>query len=255
MKKCYRDLLKNNTLNFSRKSSINTRQSNQSIDANTSIKKSENITVKENVLNPEPTKKPRQIKTFRKPSPNEIKPAIVSKVAPRLNKNPPNVPAENKMNLTVPKTSKKAPSMKSDRSDKSSSKGGNLSGRKDVVYKTLLRSVKRYYSSEFEEMTEYSSLTKSKQEKTCIEIILKFTRTMFSEDVQSLNKEPSDDDTIRGVNLRDVAMFILSLVVPSYIKRNLKSTPIYKTYDVFYECLYRYSHKRLEAALAIPCVA
>lgn len=34
-----------------------------------------------------------------------------------------------------------------------------------------------------------------------------------------------------------------------------ENTKEYKTYDVFYECLYRYSHKRLEAALGIPSVA
>lgn len=50
-----------------------------------------------------------------------------------------------------------------DISDTTSKQG--LSGRKDVVYKTLLRSVKRYYSSEFESRTEYQTLTKSKQDK------------------------------------------------------------------------------------------
>lgn len=40
-----------------------------------------------------------------------------------------------------------------------------LSSRKDVVYKTLLRSVKRHYSNEFESKTEYATLSKSKQEK------------------------------------------------------------------------------------------
>lgn len=52
---------------------------------------------------------------------------------------------------------------KSKDDDTSSKKG--LAGRKDVVYKTLLRSVKRYYSTEFENRTEYATLTKSKQEK------------------------------------------------------------------------------------------
>jgi hypothetical protein len=42
---------------------------------------------------------------------------------------------------------------------------GNLSSRKDVVYKTLLRSIKRYYSDEFEIKTEYPGLSKAKQDK------------------------------------------------------------------------------------------
>lgn len=43
---------------------------------------------------------------------------------------------------------------------------GNLSSRKDVVYKTLLRSIKRYYSDEFESNTEYPGLSKAKQDKS-----------------------------------------------------------------------------------------
>ena len=35
----------------------------------------------------------------------------------------------------------------------------------------------------------------------------------------------------------------------------MRFTPIFTTYDVFYEWLYRYSHKRLEAALSINSVA
>lgn len=54
----------------------------------------------------------------------------------------------------------KTETIESSISDKSA-----LSGRKDVVFKTLLRSVKRYYSTLFEDETNYASLTKSKQEK------------------------------------------------------------------------------------------
>lgn len=58
---------------------------------------------------------------------------------------------------------KKSPVIGDEQSDVRSKQG--LAGRKDVVYKTLLRSIKRYYSTEFENKTEYSRLTKSKQEK------------------------------------------------------------------------------------------
>lgn len=64
------------------------------------------------------------------------------------------------------------------------SEEGNLSSRKDVVYKTLLRSIKRYYSDEFESNTEYPGLSKAKQDKNCIEIITKFCHSMFSDHIQ-----------------------------------------------------------------------
>jgi len=130
-----------------------------------------------------------------------------------------------------------------------------LSGRKDVVYKTLLRSVKRYYSSEFESRTEYQTLTKSKQDKKCGKIIDKFTREMFTGQLTSCSEGESEKLTINGVEFSEVASFILALIIPSYVKRNCRNTPTYTIYDTFYECLYRYSHKRLESALAISSIA
>ena len=75
-------------------------------------------------------------------------------------------------------------------------------------------------------------------------------------------------EEVNGVNFIDVSYFILALVVPSYIKRNFKfidetkhselssqQSKAFRTYETFYECLYRYSHKRLESALAIPSVS
>ena len=132
----------------------------------------------------------------------------------------------------------------------------SLSSRKDVVYKTLLRSVKRYYSNEFEVRTEYPSLSKSKQDKRCLEIIERFTKSVFSEHLAKENPEDAESkETIDGENFDLVSKFVLSLVVPSYVKRNLRNTQAYSTFDMFYECLYRYSHKRLEGALKIPEVA
>jgi hypothetical protein len=152
---------------------------------------------------------------------------------------------------------KKEKQLEEDIDDESESKSKlGLSGRKDVVYKTLLRSVKRYYSSEFESRTEYNDLTKSKQEKRCMKIIERFTREIFAEYMKS---EKAEDEQLKeyvsGIDFNDICSFILALIIPSYVKRNCRFTPTYTVYDTFYECLYRYSHKRLEAALAIDSVA
>ena len=64
-----------------------------------------------------------------------------------------------------------------------------------------------------------------------------------------------EKEMIMGVEFAEISAFILALVIPSYVKRNMRFTPTFTTYDTFYECLYRYSHKRLEAALSIPSVA
>lgn len=73
------------------------------------------------------------------------------------------VKEEEKKSNNKRKSSSQENSQKSKQDDEKSKQG--LAGRKDVVYKTLLRSVKRYYSNQFEARTEYATLTKSKQEK------------------------------------------------------------------------------------------
>lgn len=132
----------------------------------------------------------------------------------------------------IPKTTSKNPSVAS------SSQSKTLAGRKDVVYKTLLRAVKRYYTAEFEAKTEYNSLTKSKQEKMCVAITNKFVKSTFPEFLQMSNPkadEPSDTDTVNGVNFKEVSLFMLALIIPSYIKRHYKQTPTFEMYDTFYE--------------------
>lgn len=88
--------------------------------------------------------------------------------------------AENmsKASTTPEHTKGKVKPVKEEKKEKKPKKGGrskkgkkaakdnsSLSGRKDVVYKTLLRSIKRYYSTLFEEKTQYNNLTKTKQDK------------------------------------------------------------------------------------------
>jgi hypothetical protein len=168
---------------------------------------------------------------------------------------PPVAPVEKEQKAEQSKKSSFALCKSRDQDDDTTSKQG-LSGRKDVVYKTLLRSVKRFYSTEFEIRTEYSTLTKSKQEKQWLKIIDKFTREIFAEYITPEKTQNGEEkETIKGVEFEQISGFMLSLIIPSFIKRNLKNTDTFKTYDTFYEWLYRYSHKRLEAALAIPEVA
>lgn len=73
--------------------------------------------------------------------------------------------------------------------------------------------------------------------------------------MQKKTIDGAEKEVVNDVDFEEVSMFVLSLVIPSYVKRNMRFTPTFTTYDTFYECLYRYSHKRLEAALTIPAVA
>ena len=165
-------------------------------------------------------------------------------------------PAQMINSVPSPLVQAKAPAPKpAERKSEARSKS-NLSGRKDVVYKTLLRSIKRYYTTLFEEQTDYASLSKSKQDKLCTKIIDQFVRRVFAHHLsQAVTENGEKVDVINKVAVDLISSFILSLVIPSYVKRNCKGTKTFEIYETFYECLYRYSHKRLETALGIQAVA
>ena len=82
-----------------------------------------------------------------------------------------------------PKRGGRGKNSKSGKGKKKSKENSNLSGRKDVVFKTLLRSIKRYYSNLFEDTTEYNELTKTKQDKLWVSIIEDFTKKIFAENI------------------------------------------------------------------------
>lgn len=79
---------------------------------------------------------------------------------------------------------------------------------------------------------------------------------MFAKNITTeTDKDGGEKLSVNGVDFSEISAFILALIIPSYVKRNFKFTQTYTVYDIFYECLYRYSHKRLENALSIASVA
>lgn len=89
-----------------------------------------------------------------------------------------------------------------------------------------------------------------------MDIINEFTKSEFSEFITTTIGDNGEElIKVNDAYFDSVASFILTLILPSYVKRNMKNTDTYEMYDTFYECLYRYSHKRLEAALTIPAVS
>ena len=117
-------------------------------------------------------------------------------------------------------------------------KGISLAKRKDVVNKTLLRSVKRYYTNLFDQFirrNEYSKQDKREFWKTYIE---EFIREEFPVSLELFQEDTS-------ISLEEIKAFIAAMVVPNNIKRS-DCEPAYNIIlDDFSNLLYKYSIKRL----------
>jgi hypothetical protein len=116
--------------------------------------------------------------------------------------------------------------------------GVDLSIRKDVVSKTLLRSLKRFYTEEFSKRFE---LSKSEKASSYLEKISSFCNEVFQEKT----------DLIRSweLSLDEIKDFMAIIVSPTHIKFTLQKESDLRLYKDFYSCLYQYSHRKLKTML------
>ena len=126
--------------------------------------------------------------------------------------------------------------------EKAHASGISLSKRKDVVNKTLLRSVKRYYTSLFQQFLHDNQYSKPEKRQYWMNYIDEFSKLNFSNWLEDIK---SRDD----VSWEAVKGFMASMVVPNNIKRT-DCPPVYnEMLEAFSGLLYKYSIKRLETIL------
>jgi len=143
---------------------------------------------------------------------------------------------ETRRRSSRPKPAKKASISTDDVSP--CSKGISLAKRKDVVNKTLLRSVKRYYTSLFEQYAKDNQYSKQEKKEFWKEYIYEFTKTIFGEYMENIRQYP--DATLLEVNA-----FMASMIVPNNIKRTDCEDVYHTMMEEFSNLLYKYSIKRL----------
>lgn len=112
--------------------------------------------------------------------------------------------------------------------------GVKLSTRKDVVSKTLLRSLKRYYTELFFETYE---LDKKESPDSYIQKIRAFTQSVLGVKAAEMNAW--------GIEFEDAAKFLSIIVSPGHIKASLTDESDIALHKDFYSCLYQYTHKKL----------
>lgn len=119
--------------------------------------------------------------------------------------------------------------------------GVKLSVRKDVVNKTLFRSLKRYYTDLF---MEQFSLTKKESSESYMVKIRTFCTKLFNEKLINVVQE--------GLTHSQVEKFLSILISPNHIKDLLTEADDMTLHKEYYSCLYQYSHKKLAKMLVNP---
>lgn len=115
--------------------------------------------------------------------------------------------------------------------------GVNLSVRKDVVNKTLFRSLKRFHTEKFFETFE---LEKRESTQSYLSKISIYCSIMKSKEAEMENN---------NITLKDVEKFVAIMVSPNHIKNSLNEGSDANLYKDYYSCLYQYSHKKLASML------
>ena len=115
--------------------------------------------------------------------------------------------------------------------------GVNLRVRKDVVNKTLFRSLKRFHTESFLERFDLGKETA----ESYLKKIHEYCANCYS------HKESELD--YWSITLEEVEKFVAVMVSPNHIKNYLKEESDITLYDEYYSCLYQYSHKKLAKML------
>lgn len=117
--------------------------------------------------------------------------------------------------------------------------GVSLNVRKDVVNKTLFRSLKRFHTEEFSKLN--LNLEKGESTESYLSKISIYCSTMRSKEAE-MEKY--------NITMKEVEKLIAIMVSPNHIKNSLKDVNDAALYKDYYSCLYQYSHKKLASMLS-----
>ena len=118
---------------------------------------------------------------------------------------------------------------------------GSLAVRKDVVNKTLLRSMKRLIAQKFEADTGILNMAKDDQKSKFLELVDSFTRNYISKICEVSIIEDDEDESVISQN---GIKFIIGLISSQQLMRSHINSIKERTFFYqYYQLLNKYSHK------------
>mmetsp|Transcript_6959 Transcript_6959/g.7782 ORF Transcript_6959/g.7782 Transcript_6959/m.7782 type:complete len:196 (+) Transcript_6959:672-1259(+) len=116
--------------------------------------------------------------------------------------------------------------------------GVKLSLRKDVVNKTLFRSMKRFYTDKF---AETFSLSKKESSESYMNKVKAFCTAIFGDKLESLSHS--------NLTYAQIEKFMSIVISPNHVKSLLVESEDLNLHKEYYSCLYQYSHKKIAKML------
>lgn len=113
-------------------------------------------------------------------------------------------------------------------------KAKDLSKRGDVVNKTILRAMKRYYFTEFDSLYGFSNLSDKEKFAQFHELVRKF-----------VTQEMKGCKDLAAPELEDAILFFGSMISHIHMRRGITVSKIRTQVNSVHKCLYSYSHKKL----------
>ena len=113
----------------------------------------------------------------------------------------------------------------------------NKAVRRDVIFKIVIRSIKRWYTREFERKTGFYQLPKPKQKTQFRRLLKDFVKDQW----QSLAPYLTSSE----ITFEQVIHYISFLVLPEIWKKTHAAIPYLDAYKAFHNTIYKYSHTRL----------
>ncbi|CAI2372384.1 unnamed protein product [Moneuplotes crassus] len=110
----------------------------------------------------------------------------------------------------------------------------DLSKRGDVVNKTILRAMKRYYLTEFDSLYDFSSLSDKEKFQQFHELVRKY-----------VTQEMGICENLTTAELEDTILFFGSMISHIHMRRGITVSKIRTQVNSVHKCLYSYSHKKL----------
>ena len=116
--------------------------------------------------------------------------------------------------------------------------GSEFSQRRDVVNKTILRNMRRFFLKQFNDMFEYTTKKRNKGTGYYLACVDQLLETLFP-----AMQDPTERD--------EVAFYLGALLYPKDMKRSKGTSRLKREVDKVYASLYSYSHAKLNKLIRV----
>ena len=138
----------------------------------------------------------------------------------------------------IPHTTSQPADTEIDKFTSKSYKDVDLSKRQDVLNKSLMRILKKYFTSKFNQETNYASLKFSQKKTKFLDMLADFVSHHYGSKIAEASSE-------FGITYDDIYRYIAIMINTELAKKRMRNKKHIRFLKLYYEVLYNYSSKKL----------